>query len=129
MSVLTDEEATVEDAWKSHQWLVEILELLHERGYPAQTPPADTVLEILVERDEWKRIALAGVGHPIRLKILEFMDGLGLCVSPAAMARELKEPLGNISYHVKILLEKGFIELAYTRPVRGATEHFYRKTS
>lgn len=33
-----------------------------------------------------------------------------------------------VAYHVRRLLEAGLIELARTRPVRGALEHHYRVT-
>ena len=38
------------------------------------------------------------------------------------------EPLGNVSYHVKTLLEYDCVELVKTEPRRGAVEHFYRAT-
>jgi hypothetical protein len=44
----------------------------------------------------------------------------------AEIARELDVPVGNISYHVKQLLEYDCVELVETKQVRGATEHFYR---
>ncbi|HEX4304542.1 MAG TPA: hypothetical protein VHZ54_00760, partial [Solirubrobacterales bacterium] len=42
--------------------------------------------------------------------------------------QELDEPLGNVSYHVKTLLEYDCVELVKTEPRRGAVEHFYRAT-
>jgi len=48
--------------------------------------------------------------------------------SPNQLSRELGEPLGNVSYHVKTLLEYDCIELVKTEPRRGAVEHFYRAT-
>jgi hypothetical protein len=35
-------------------------------------------------------------------------------------------PLSNTNYHVTELHKSGLIDLASTRRVRGATEHFYR---
>lgn len=46
--------------------------------------------------------------------------------SPNELARELREPIGNVAYHVRCLVELGAIEMVDTKPVRGATEHFYR---
>jgi predicted transcriptional regulator len=37
-------------------------------------------------------------------------------------------PVSAVAYHVRRLLEAGLIELAGTRPVRGALEHRYRIT-
>lgn len=66
------------------------------------------------------------LGHPLRQRILHVLsEGVA---SPNQIAQRLEEPLGNVSYHVKILLENDAIELVETRPVRGAIEHFYRGT-
>ena len=46
--------------------------------------------------------------------------------SPNELARELGEPLGRVSYHVRTLADIGAIELVGTEPRRGAVEHFYR---
>jgi hypothetical protein len=48
--------------------------------------------------------------------------------SPNQLSQELGEPLGNVSYHVKTLLEYDCVELVKTEPRRGAVEHFYRAT-
>lgn len=42
------------------------------------------------------------------------------------MAKLLDEPLGNVSYHTKVLLKTDSIELVETIPRRGAVEHIYR---
>jgi DNA-binding transcriptional ArsR family regulator len=66
------------------------------------------------------------LGHPLRQRILHVLsEGVS---SPNQIAQRLGEPLGNVSYHVKILLANDAIELVDTRPVRGAIEHFYRAT-
>ena len=46
--------------------------------------------------------------------------------SPRALARELEEPLGRVSHHVRVLAALGAIELVDTVQRRGAVEHFYR---
>lgn len=48
--------------------------------------------------------------------------------SPARIAAELNEPLGNVGYHVGVLEELGCIELVETRPAQGGrvVEHIYR---
>jgi hypothetical protein len=50
-------------------------------------------------------------------------------VSPSGLAVALGERLGNISYHVGILRNLGYVELVRTEPSRGALEHFYRATT
>jgi hypothetical protein len=38
----------------------------------------------------------------------------------------LREPVNDVAYHTRRLRDLGLIEPAGTRPVRGATQHFYR---
>lgn len=70
---------------------------------------------------------IKALAHPLRDRILQALNET--VASPAQLARVLDEPLGNVSYHVKILLECEAIELVRTAPVRGAIEHFYRATT
>lgn len=66
------------------------------------------------------------LAHPLRVRILTSLHkGVS---SPNQLSQELNEPLGNVSYHVKTLLEYGCVELVKTEPRRGAVEHFYRTT-
>lgn len=64
------------------------------------------------------------LAHPVRWRILEALADRA--ASPVQLSRTLEEPLGNVSYHVRVLLEHGCVVPAGTRPRRGATEHFYR---
>ena len=64
------------------------------------------------------------LGHPLRQRILRSLNDR--VTSPSELADELEEPLGNVSYHIRILRENDAIELVKTAPVRGAIEHFYR---
>jgi DNA-binding transcriptional ArsR family regulator len=66
------------------------------------------------------------LAHPLRVRILSSLSkGIS---SPNQLSQELGEPLGNVSYHVKTLLEYDCVELVKTEPRRGAVEHFYRAT-
>jgi DNA-binding transcriptional ArsR family regulator len=66
------------------------------------------------------------LAHPLRVRILTSLHkGVS---SPNQLSQELGEPLGNVSYHVKTLLEYDCVELVKTEPRRGAVEHFYRAT-
>ena len=67
---------------------------------------------------------MKALSHPLRWRILEALASGP--ASPSMIAADLGEPLGNVSYHVKILLQYDAIELVETRPVRGALEHVYR---
>jgi DNA-binding transcriptional ArsR family regulator len=46
--------------------------------------------------------------------------------SPSDVAAALGARLNLVSYHTKVLLAAGLIELVRTEPRRGATQHFYR---
>jgi DNA-binding transcriptional ArsR family regulator len=70
---------------------------------------------------------MKALSHPLRYRILLKLNERA--ASPSSLADELGEPLGNVSYHVKILVEHEAIELVDTRPVRGALEHIYRATA
>jgi DNA-binding transcriptional ArsR family regulator len=69
---------------------------------------------------------IKAMAHPLRHRILEELNAKQ--ASPSVLAEELGEPIGNVSYHVQVLLECDAIELVSTRPVRGAVEHIYRAT-
>jgi DNA-binding transcriptional ArsR family regulator len=75
----------------------------------------------------WQLLARANT-HPLRISILEVlgMDG-GRTLSPSDLSYELRTPLSNVNYHVTELYRTGLVELTGERPVRGATEHFYRE--
>jgi DNA-binding transcriptional ArsR family regulator len=81
----------------------------------------DPVIEFLDER-----LAKA-FSHRLRLRILQHLTEHGVA-SPSELADALAEPLGNVSYHVRILHALDCLELVRTEPRRGALEHFYRAT-
>ncbi|HWT94487.1 MAG TPA: helix-turn-helix domain-containing protein [Solirubrobacteraceae bacterium] len=64
------------------------------------------------------------LGHPLRMRVLMRLNQS--VRSPVQLAAELEEPLNTVAYHVRVLLDLGFLELVSTAPRRGATEHFYR---
>jgi DNA-binding transcriptional ArsR family regulator len=65
------------------------------------------------------------LSHPLRQRILQQLVEGG-AASPKQIASALREPLGNVSYHVKVLESLECVELVDTRQRRGAIEHFYR---
>jgi len=70
-----------------------------------------------------QRLAKA-MSHPLRVRILAYLDErVG---SPNEISKALGERLANVSYHVKVLLDWGCLELVDTAQRRGATEHYYR---
>lgn len=71
----------------------------------------------------WREVA-EGESHPLRMKILDVYRE-GEEASPKTLSLRLKEPLGKVAYHVKVLLDAGLIVLRKEEPRRGATEHIY----
>jgi DNA-binding transcriptional ArsR family regulator len=73
------------------------------------------------------RLAMA-MSHPTRVHAMKVL--FERTASPKEIAAEMDEPLNNVTYHVKQLLELGCIELVRIQPVHGGrvVEHFYRAT-
>lgn len=69
--------------------------------------------------------ALHGFGHPIRVRALVLLE---FETSPRDIALALGEPLGVVSYHVRMLRDYGLATETRTEPKRGALAHFYRRT-
>jgi DNA-binding transcriptional ArsR family regulator len=67
------------------------------------------------------------LAHPLRVRILGVLQDR--VASPSDLAEELKAPLGNVSYHVRILAQLGLLKLVKKRPRRGAIEHYYEARS
>jgi len=63
------------------------------------------------------------LAHPLRVRILGVLDER--MASPSELAEELDAPLGNVSYHVRILASLGLIRLVRETPRRGSVEHHY----
>jgi DNA-binding transcriptional ArsR family regulator len=68
---------------------------------------------------------LMALRHPLRRQILRAM-GAERAISPRQISRALGQPLSNVSYHVRVLADRGTIALVNTKPVRGSMQHFYR---
>lgn len=70
---------------------------------------------------------LVALRHPLRRRILQAMAD-GEVVSPRELALTLRQPLSNVSYHVRVLADCAAVTLVCTKPVRGSVQHFYRST-
>jgi DNA-binding transcriptional ArsR family regulator len=64
--------------------------------------------------------------HPLRRSILRAMAD-GKPVSPRELSDALAQPLSNVSYHVRVLVQSGAVTLVSTKPARGSIQHFYRR--
>jgi DNA-binding transcriptional ArsR family regulator len=73
-----------------------------------------------------ERLAKA-LSHRLRVQILQRLEEAGEA-SPKELAQALGQPVGNVSYHVRILRGLDCVELVRTEPRRGALAHFYRAT-
>jgi DNA-binding transcriptional ArsR family regulator len=69
---------------------------------------------------------LQGLGHPMRIRALVLMEHTEL--SPSDIAIVLGNPIGVVSYHVRMLRDYGLVEEVRTEARRGALAHFYRRT-
>jgi DNA-binding transcriptional ArsR family regulator len=67
---------------------------------------------------------MKALAHPLRQQLLMALSER--VASPSELAEELGEPLGNVSYHVRMLVDLECIELVSTTPRRGALEHHYK---
>lgn len=70
---------------------------------------------------------LIALRHPLRRQILRTMATQDP-ISPRQISDELREPLSNVSYHVRVLADCGAVTLVDTEPVRGSMQHFYSST-
>jgi DNA-binding transcriptional ArsR family regulator len=68
---------------------------------------------------------LLALRHEVRRRILRLMAD-EKAVSPSDVANQLALPLSNVSYHVRVLADRGAVALVETKPVRGSLQHFYR---
>jgi DNA-binding transcriptional ArsR family regulator len=67
---------------------------------------------------------LVALRHPLRRQILRDMGDKDR-ISPRELSERLRQPLSNVSYHVRVLADCGAIALVDTAPVRGSMQHFY----
>jgi DNA-binding transcriptional ArsR family regulator len=81
-----------------------------------QTGPVEVLLSILQ--------------HPLRKRLLRFYVEAEGTLSPKELALLANDPkISNVGYHVRVLAEKGAVELVETQPRRGSVEHFYEATN
>ena len=70
---------------------------------------------------------LRAMSHPVRRAMLRHYIEVGP-IAPVEVANAIGVDLSKASYHSRILLELGCLELVKTEQVRGSTKHFYRAT-
>jgi predicted transcriptional regulator len=72
---------------------------------------------------QWHRMAVE-MCHPTQVAIMQMLD-VEPMMSPKQMAQRLDRPLGQVSYHVRLLHAAGLLKLVGQVTRRGALEHFY----
>src|SRR3712207_2003998 len=81
------------------------------------------VAAVRPDKDVTDARLVKALAHPLRVRILGVLDER--VASPSELAEELDAPLGNVSYHVRILASLGLIRLVKETPRRGSVEHHY----
>ena len=74
---------------------------------------------------DWESIAKAAL-HPLQVRLLEHAAASDERFAPSELAAKWGVPLGNVSYHVRVLVGLKLLEPAGTKTVRGALKHYYR---
>ena len=69
------------------------------------------------------------VQHPVRREILRLAVEMGEKFSPTQASKALEVDLSVVSYHVKVLSDKGLLTLVSKRPTPSSVEHFYAPVS
>lgn len=71
---------------------------------------------------------ISALNHPSRRRILRLMLDRRERCSPVEVARELDMPLGEASYHVRVLCDRHAATQTDVQHVRGTMQHFYEAT-
>ena len=71
--------------------------------------------------------ALRAMAHPLRLRMMSLLTGAEL--SAAEVARELGITHANASYHLRVLLDAGELEVAGEEKIRGGIASGCRSAS
>ena len=77
-----------------------------------------------IDRPDENNLLIA-LRHPLRRRILREMAD-GKVISPLELSNTLRQPLSNVSYHVRVLADCAAVTLVDTTPTRGSVQHFYR---
>jgi DNA-binding transcriptional ArsR family regulator len=68
---------------------------------------------------------ITALDHELRRTILRAFDDSAEPLSPARIARQLRRPLSNASYHIGVLSQLGAVTEVSRGEARGARQHFY----
>jgi hypothetical protein len=71
---------------------------------------------------------LDALRNPLRRSLLRRYVESKEMLSPKELAKLEKQSLSGVSYHVRVLVRCGAIEIAGEQRVRGSVQHFYLPT-
>src|SRR5690349_14771742 len=89
--------------------------------------------EVQVGAVDWEATARA-VLNPIAVAVLELLAVVDRRPHPERSPKQLADALGEadrlglVAYHVRMLADRGLVELVRTEQRRGALAHYYRLT-
>lgn len=81
------------------------------------------------KKDDPTQVLLKALRHPLRRQLLRCYLEARKPISPKELATSMKQPLSNVSYHVRELAKFGVVEIAEEEQVRGSVQHFYEATA
>lgn len=76
-----------------------------------------------------EEVLLSILQHPLRRELLKLYIEAKEMRSPKELALPTNGHLSTVGYHVRVLAEKGAVELVAEQARRGAVEHFYEPTA
>jgi predicted transcriptional regulator len=79
------------------------------------------------KREQLQQV-MAVFQHPTRRRLLKLTVEQG-CFSVREGARYVREPLGNVRYHLQVLTDSGAVEVVCEQTVRGSLTKFWGATA
>ena len=76
-----------------------------------------------------EEVLLFCLQHPLRRELLKLCIEADEMRSPKELTIPTNGHISNVGYHVRVLAEKGALELVAEEPRRGSVEHFYEPTT
>lgn len=86
---------------------------------------AGQVSPVASKREDPTQALLKALRHPLRRELLRRFLAATEPLGPTELAASMKQPLSNLSYHVRELAKFGAVEITEEEPRRGSVAHFY----
>ncbi len=72
----------------------------------------------------WQPPLVKALSHSTRIEALSILTER--VASPREIADQIQVRVQTVSYHIKVLVDVGLVELYETKPIRGVFAHFYK---